>query len=194
MLNLDDLDTDDIPGITRERCVVLAQAGAVCLDSQNHRQGVELTARGFVDRVYRVFWTPVTAQSSRAWNDADETTENGAAGIAILLAKREVGYTVILRSRRGTGFDYWLGDRGEGGASQAERAATEDLRGQLIDAGLVARARMEVSGIRSGDDRQIRERARRKLMQTKKSDDLGLPVYVVVVEFSGPIAEIEERR
>ena len=33
MLNLNDLDTDDIPGITRVKGSELAQAGAICLES-----------------------------------------------------------------------------------------------------------------------------------------------------------------
>ncbi len=170
MLDLNELDTDDIPGITREKGNDLAQAGAVCLELQQHRQRVHFTVRGYVTKTFALAWLPTTEQAIRTWNDPDEAAEDGAAGIAVLLAIREIGYPVILRSRKTTGIDYWLGDRNITNISQSEQAATMALREALQDNDLVVRGRMEVSGIQRGKDSIVRARVKRKLNQTNRSD------------------------
>ena len=72
---------------------------------------------------------------------------------------------VTKQSKRRTGFDYWLGEK-------KDILGFKDL------------ARLEVSGILRGSNGQINQRLKEKIDQTKKSDNLGLPAYVVIVEFS----------
>lgn len=55
------------------------------------------------------------------------------------------------------------------------------------------KARLEVSGIRNGDQKIIKARVREKLTQTEVSDKTRLPAYVVVVEFGRPVAEVRQR-
>ena len=184
------MDTDDIPGIARAKGNELAQAGAVCLQLQRHPQGVGLAVRGYVRKSLSLVWRPASDQAMRTWNDYEEATEDGAAGIAALLAFQEIGYHVILRSKKTTGFDYWLGDRDQSNVSEAERTATAALQQALRDKDLVVRARMEVSGIRVGNNSMVRARVRRKVNQTKRSQSSGLPAYVIVVEFGSPLAEV----
>ena len=199
MLDLNDLAVGGNPGITAEKGAALAQAAAVCLEEQGHQQGTLLTVRGNVhDADYPLAWPPTTTQARRTWNDDQEATAEGASGIAALLANREIGHQVILRSRKSTpqdptGFDYWLGDDNIANMSDAERTATESLAFQIADANLVARARMEISGIRQGSDAVIRARTRLKLNQMNVSDELGLPGYVTVVEFGNPLAEVRRK-
>lgn len=90
-----------------------------------------------------------------------------------MLIEKETGYKVIERSRRCTGFDYWLGDE------------TDEL--------LQHKGRLEVSGIRRGENRDVQARVRQKLKQTDRSDDLKLPAYVIVVEFGEPLAEVRKK-
>ena len=170
MLDLNELDTDNIPGISPAKGNELAEAGAVCLESQGHTRGAYLTVRNGANNSYRLDWPPVTDQARRTWNDEEEATEDGAVGIAVLLASREIGYAVVLRSRKGTGFDYWLGEG-------------------VLD----FKARMEVSGIRNGNDSQVRARVQKKLRQMNRSNALGLPAYAIVVEFGRPLAEIKKQ-
>ena len=193
MLDLNDLDTDEIPGITRERGKDSAQAGAVCLENQGHPQRVQFTVRGSFRKVYPLVWPPATNQAKRSWNDLEEAAQHGAAGVAALLAIREIGYSPLLRSRKGTGFDYWLGDSDLSNVSQAERAATAGLRSSLRDDNLVVRIRLEVSGILHGNDARVRARRNLKLSQTNRSDSLGLPAYVIIVEFGRPLAEVTRK-
>ena len=121
------------------------------------------------------------------------TVEKGAglaqAG-AVCLEKRGHNRTRKSTPQYPTGFDYWLGDDNTACMSDAERAATESLASFLGDEKLVARAMLEVSGIRKADDRTIRARVRRKLRQMNRSDALGLPAYAIVVEFGRPLAEV----
>ncbi len=193
MLDLNDLDTDVIPGITRERGNDMAQAGAVCLEEQGHSQCVAFTVRGSFRKVYTLVWPPATDQAKRTWNDLAEAAEHGAAGVAALLAIREIGCSPLLRSRKGTGFDYWLGDRDPSNASEAEQAATVALRSFLRDDNLVVRVRLEVSGILEGNDSLVRRRRNIKLRQMSRSDTLGLPAYAMVVEFGRPLAEVRQK-
>lgn len=163
---------EGLPAITPAFGQVLAEAGGVCLESQGHSQGDALEVTGDRSKRYSLAWPPVTEQALRCWNDAEVATEHGAVGVAVLLAKKEIGYAVVERSRKGTGFDYWMGDDTE--------------------VPFQNKARLEISGIRSGDDRDVRARVRQKLKQTNPSDG-ALPAYVVVVEFGAPLAEVRQK-
>jgi len=171
MLNLNELN-EGLPAITSAFGRALAEAGGMCLESEGHMEGTKLHVVGDSDKHYSLMWPPITEQILRCWNDTDVATEYGAVGIAVLLAKKEIGYVVIERSRKGTGFDYWMGD----------------------DSAIPfqSKARLEISGIRRGNNRDVRARVRQKLKQTNRSDGL-LPAYVIVVEFGSPLAEVRRK-
>ncbi len=162
-----------LPGITPQYGGMLAEAGAVCFEDQNHPNGVELKVDGTFQAKYQTFWEPVTDQMIRCYNDEERATELGAYGVALLLVLDLTGNTVIQTSRRGTGFDFWLG-KAEGG---------EELPFQNKE-------RLEVSGIRSGDNSRIRARVNDKLKQVQTSDATALPALIVVVEFSAPLSQM----
>lgn len=170
-LNLGDLG-GGFPAITPPFGEALAQAGGVCLESQGHLQGVQLQVRGDRSNRYSLEWPQVTEQVLKCFNDPDEATEFGAVGVAILLAKREIGCSVVERSRKGTGFDYWMGEESE--------------------LPFEKKARLEISGIRNGRGKEVGARVRRKLKQIEQSGD-SPTAYVIVVEFGAPLAEVREK-
>lgn len=172
MLDLNEL-AKGLPAITPSFGTHLAEAGAVCFESQEHINGVILQVRGEYSAKYSVLWPTVTDQMLRCLNDPEVATELGAVGVAILLIQRLKGYTVVERSRKGTGFDYWLGN--------------DDNLFQN-------KARLEISGIRCGDQSQVTTRVKAKVNQVSPSNNQGLPAYVVVVEFGIPLAEVREVR
>lgn len=175
VLDLRDLEKG-IPALTEALGRVHAEAAAVCLEERRHREPVQLIVRKAEDGQHFLRWPDVTDAMRRAYNDLERATELGAYGIAILLVREIVGLTVIRQSRKGTGFDYWLGqDDGEKGLV-FQRAA-----------------RLEVSGILVGTDSQFATRLKQKLKQTEASDKTGLPAYAVVVEFGRPQAEVAKR-
>ena len=198
MLDLNDLGTGQNPGITVAIGTAMAEAGAVCLQSHNHQQGVQLTAfttlgLGINEKAYSLAWNPIGDQARRGWNDIADATEDAAAGIAVLLANREIGYMVIARSRKGTGFDYLLGDADGLNVSDAELAVTLDWAKVLADDRLVARGRLEVSGILEGNDSVVAARVKEKLEQTNRSDHWAIPSFAIVVEFGRPLAEVRKK-
>lgn len=115
-------------------------------------------------------WPAINDQVRREWGDPEEATENGAVGIAILLVATLTEYHIVQRSFKTTGVDYWLGLR------------EDDLFQHA--------ARLEVSGTRRGDEKQIADRVKAKLRQVERSTNSGLPVFVVVVEFGTPVAVV----
>ena len=119
-------------------------------------------------------WEPTTGQARRCWNDDEVATEHGAYGIATLLVQQVADLQVVERSKKGTGFDYWLGS-----------AAEEESLFQN-------RALLEVSGIRNATESRLAERVGKKLKQTERSDGV-LPALVVVVEFGEPQSRIAKR-
>ena len=173
-LDLTQLTTGDTPAISAAIGSAMAEAAGFCLESAGHQPGTTLRVRGDADERFRLIWEIAGTLAERAWDPFD-ATEWGAAGIAVLIAKRVTRYEVVQRSRRGTGIDYWLGER--------DRITFQ------------RKARLEVSGILRGDASTLRARVREKVRQTRKSDPAGqrLPAFVIVVEFSAPIAEVLQR-
>lgn len=167
------LDLNDLPREHGDTGTALALAGAICLESQNHSPGVALDVRGNADgtcaRSYHLNWTPTASGDDALWQ-YNRATEMGAEAVAILLVKNETPYQAIEAAILGTGIDFWLGE-------------DSDLIFQR-------KARLEVSGIRSGNDTAIARRVRDKLTQTNQSDHSQTTAYVIVVEFSQPVAEI----
>lgn len=160
------------PAIPEVGGLNLAQAGAVCLNRHGHPQGVELKVTGDFAAIFHLYWPDVTEPMRRFWNDTEVAVEHGAYGIACLLIRCLTPFTVIERSRKGTGFDYWLGKEG--------------------DFLFQRKARLEVSGIGKGSARQIARRVNIKLKQIARSDG-ALPAYVIVVEFSAPTSQVVKK-
>lgn len=122
---------------------------------------------------FELVWGEVTQKMIDSRADMDYTVESGAYCLAMLVVERMLGLRVVKQSKKMTGFDYWLE--------------------QLPDVGFQGQARLEVSGILSGTKSQIRSRLKAKLHQTKRSDQLSIPAYVVIVEFSQPSLTIKKR-
>ena len=177
MLDLNELN-NGLPAITPQWGATLAQVAGVCLESQGHRQQVSFDVAGYANNAYTLNWPYIDDQARRTWADLQEATEHGATGIAVLLAKKELGYAVIERSAKGTGIDYWLGHEQDGPPFQSK-------------------ARLEVSGILRVEEsdidveRAVGKRVREKLKQTLPSSG-SLPAYVIVVEFGTPLAEVQK--
>lgn len=139
-----------------------------------HPPGVRLEQAGLADNDIEVEWMPVNEQSRRCYADMQETTERGACGVAILVVREATGMVVIERSRKGTGFDYWLGEEDYDGLPFAKTS------------------RLEVSGILNGTTNQIDTRIKQKKAQLKPTDNWATG-YVAVVEFGRPIACVESK-
>jgi hypothetical protein len=170
-IDLNSLADGKMPALTSACGRSLAEAAAVCLEDRDHKSGVSLQLTGIQKQKRDLNWSAVTDQQRRCYNDLQEATEKGAYGIAILVVKELTGLVVVERSKKGPGFDYWLGQSDD-----------DDLFSN--------KARLEVSGILAGDDSDIKGRTKQKLEQIKPSAKLA-PGYVAIVEFSKPTAHME---
>ena len=170
VLDLGDLGDGAMVGLSPEVGSSLAQAGAVCLESQSHVPGVDLAVTGSVVGTHPLHWETPDDQARLAWGNEIDATEYGAAGIALLLARRLMDLVVMSRARHGTGFDYWLG-------------------GDTAEPPMEGAVRLEVSGIRKGPPSAVARRVRQKLDQMQRRDATA-PGYAIVVEFGRPAAMV----
>lgn len=176
VLDLNEL-RQGIPALTRALGEVHAECAAVCLEKQGHGESVSLLVREKAEIDFELTRPSVTDSMRRAHFDLQRATEMGACGVALLLTRELTGLTAIQQSRKGTGFDYWLGPAAPvPGSLPFENAA-----------------RLEVSGILSGTDSQFETRLKQKLRQSKPSDTTGLPAIAAIVEFGRPQAQIKQR-
>ena len=144
------------------------------MDERGHRSPTAMAVSGDRKAAARLEWSQPTDQQRRCWNDDEEATEHGAYGVASLLVE-QCGLEVVERSKKKTGFDFWLGTKG----------------GEVhLFQGL---SRLEVSGMRDGTDAALQSRTKSKTRQTEASDNTRLPAIVVVVEFGSPKARMVKR-
>lgn len=158
--------------LTKAKGESLAECATVCFYSQGHSQNVMLSVKGSHDVMRQLDCPQITEQMLRCYHDLEEAAEDGACGVAILLIRHLEGLTVVKRSRKGTGIDYWMGHKDNSGDPFKEMA------------------RLEVSGLLKPTDSQFSQRVKQKILQAKQSEGTKLPYYVVVVEFSTPRAKV----
>jgi hypothetical protein len=160
--------SNGLPGVTPALGAMMAEAAAVCLENQSHAPGVPLSLTGEYARDYRMEWVPSSEQARRSYNDLPNATEHGAYGVSFLVMLDCTTFTVLEKSRKGTGVDWYLA-----------------LEGQLFQHA----ARLEVSGILAGDRQKVEARTREKLRQVKREPS-DIPTFVVIVEFGQPLTNL----
>ncbi|TLV00490.1 hypothetical protein [Dyadobacter luticola] len=161
---------DGLPGLSKTSASHLYEGCVVCLARHNHSyKGTQLALQGDATEEISLAWNNIfDDQLDRTWADQFYATEHGAVCLAILIALRLTDYTIVEKSARKNGFDYWLGKK-------------DDILFQR-------KARLEISGIFKGKESDMLARHKVKIKQTNPSDNLLLPAYVGIVEFSKPMA------
>ncbi len=153
------------------------EAALYCLSTHNHAFPLTLEVYGDNNTSYQLQTSAkIDEKAEYSWADSQEATEYAATGLGIVLALDLTQYTNIERSFKGTGFDYWLGNANQEPGRPFNR-----------------HARLEVSGILRGNKGKVDTRTRQKVAQTMKSDESGIDAFVVVSEFSAPIAKFVKR-
>lgn len=158
-----------MPGITSDLGGTMCEAASVCLEDCSHLVGVTMTVTGTLSSTHPVplTWPLATDQARRAYGDLQFAAEFGAYGIAALVVDRLTDLTVVERSRKGGGFDYWLGPK------RNPEPLFQDKH------------KLEVSGILSGDEGDVRRRLREKLDQLRRGA-VPIPGFGIVVHFATP--------
>lgn len=165
------------PTFSKATCDSYVEAAAVALAQTPRPLPVQLVVKSVIGGVadsgtFALVLPIVSNEMNNAWADISEAVEHGAYAFALLLAPQITGHSVLQRSSKGTGFDYWLGD-----ASPLP---------------FDKKARLEVSGIGSGTDTDVQRRIAQKKTQTHQSRSSGLKGFVAVTEFSVPQTHIQE--
>jgi hypothetical protein len=173
-MQLNDL-RNGTPGITPDYGGCLCDAASVCLENRAHTSGVVMAVTGgalAVDQV-TVIWPDTSDQMRRCYGDLQFATEFGAYGVAVLLIEQLTELTVYERSRKGTGFDYWLAPKG------SSAPLFQDKR------------RLEASGLLDGDESDIKSRLKQKQTQMAHG---GIPLvgYGIVVHFGRPESRVSK--
>jgi hypothetical protein len=169
-----------LPTLSSAWGTFLAEAGLYCLETSGHQSGVELGVRGDEPQSVILIWEKETdSRMINSWKEDSEAVEYGATCIAILLSVNFTEHITVERSAKGTGIDYWLGT--------VNNNSKEDILP------FQKKARLEISGIRKGNDYKINKRVEEKREQAKKSASSGLPAYIAVIEFGNPLADFSKR-
>lgn len=170
-----------MPGLTPARANSFVEAAAVCFEENGHFESAQMSVavaspnrwRDRIEAEDLHLKYPRTSKQVRTTNkDLQDAAEDGACAVAISIVHRLFSLLVLERSYKGTGFDYWIG-----------RKETEGFQGM---------ERLEVSGILSGNESDIKGRVKRKLEQVARGSEQNssLPQCIVVVEFGRPQARI----
>lgn len=165
---------------------VFAQVASYCLENNGHELEVNLTVSGDYSEAYILVRQEIS-NSARKFNQDDQrSAEFGAYGISALLAPKLIQMTIIEASKKGTGFDFWLGpvaftDKGSPDYENANKYFQN-------------KARLEVSGIMKGNQSSINSRVKEKLKQIEPTDDTPYPGFVSVVEFGDFIMVLKEKQ
>jgi hypothetical protein len=105
------------------------------------RDGATVHGDG-AERAADIRRVPVDDRAHATYADAQEATEEGAEGIAIVVARRMLGHVVFRRLPKGTGADYLMRDPGAddgdayerlecSGIADGQEAATARLRSKI---------------------------------------------------------------
>lgn len=163
-----------MPGLSPVAAAHLYETFEVCMHLCGHEERVPLRMEGTCGEEIMLHWHDgFDTQKERTHADLTYATEHGAVCLSIMLVVRLTSYTIVERSRKGTGIDYWLGEK-------------DSLLFQR-------KARLEVSGILNGDEHALRRRHREKVEQIENSDGTMLSAYLSVVEFGTPMALFTKR-
>lgn len=162
-----------LPGVSPIEGANLYENCIVQLHRSGHSSPVVLNVDGLQLCKYAMVWEDsYNDVLERTYADEQSNVERSAVCISIFLALKQTPYTIIERSRRGTGFDYMLG-------------FSDDPFFQ-------PKARLEISGIaKETSTNRVDFRFQAKEAQTKRSESMGLPAYVSIVEFSTPKAKFD---
>jgi hypothetical protein len=168
---------DEVPGLAEGKASMMREACVWCLLECGHSSGVPLASSLYDEsRCYRLCWNEGTIENVKLFKsyNIDDAVEFGAEAVTLLLIREQTPFTTIERAVKGTGIDYWLGFE-----SDNPTALFSDTN-----------ARLEVSGIlRESSSNTVKARIGKKLKQTKPTDD-RFPVYISIIEFGKPKAEM----
>lgn len=157
--------------ISKTQCDFFVEGCILALERQGHESGVILQIEGDINASFELKWSKSPKQGG--WQEPKVIAENGGIAIAFFLILELTEFEIIQQAVIGTGIDYWLGYK-----------ETSDK----YDAVNFLNARLEISGMNNEPRSVLNNRVRQKIKQTRFSDHLEIPAYIIVTEFGKPIS------
>ena len=160
--------------MTKDFAGYIYQSILMCMQEHNHLPGVPCDIKDFEESLAaaEILWTREFSEKiAKMFGVPSNAAELAGEGIAFLTILAITDYTILERSNKGTGVDFWLGYKDDVAESNFQRAARMEVKG---------RTRLE-------NDSQIRDVVRKGLKQTRRSAATRLPAYVILTEFSRPV-------
>src|SRR5437667_7922962 len=160
-------------GLTPSIAGSYREAASVCL-SRSHTPPVQITTsdNGFESDA-ELAWAVPDSDVLGAWANATDATEAGAYGCVIAGVELLRNLFAIRRAETGTGADYYVGPTGSG---------QHDLEDCL---------RLEVSGVGSGDRRDVTTRLLAKVRQAQQGES-SLPAMAGVIGFAARLLMVRD--
>jgi hypothetical protein len=163
----------EVARLSRSRCETFAAAASVALERAHGVRDVDAATvlRDEAAREATIVRTGVDDIERATWADPNEATEDGAVGIAILVAREELGLVAFRRLVTGTGADYCVA---------APTHGDDEYE------------RLECSGLAKGEE-PAGARLRSKLKQMARGNDKR-PGWAVVTDFKTEPVDIRMAR
>ncbi len=172
----------NIPGITEAIARYLHEAFQVCLEYHRHTPGTLLLLDGNLapSQSLSLIWKQsIPENAPQAHADLQDSTEDGAVALAILLITDYTEYTVVSRAPKGEGFDYFLLPKNQLASFQNSLNFLSSTH------------HLEVSGILKETKNNSRiQRLQEKRQRFQKYGTNGINL-VIIVAFDTPVATME---
>lgn len=140
-----------------------AEAAEVCLDRHHKPPLTQVAVQTDGKTVRRdLAWRGPSTIARRAWNNRDDATRDAAYIVSLSAIESEVGLVALARAETRTGADYYVGMKDAEDLEQAHR--------------------LEVSGVDSGTESDVRRRLSQKVDQAAQGRS-HLPAMASVVGF-----------
>lgn len=162
---------EGLPGMHKDLCSHYYSACMTTLHRAGHIvNGTILHLDGNRKGSIPLYWEDYFDETiDRSWKEINYCTDHAAVCMSCVLAIHETEFTIVERSCKGDGFDYWLGYKEDHLFNHA--------------------ARLEISGIlKESRINTIEKRLKDKMKQTEQSDETCLPAYISIIEFGKPKA------
>lgn len=169
-----------VPALPRGSHIAILQKCCVCFDNQGFASGLHLLVECNFHKdkttgqaIFQVTWEENVDDELRgAHADLNESVEDSAKAIGILLISKLTPYNTCRQALRGTHIDYYLVD-----ANATLPFQTQSTAG------------VEFTGIIAGDEKIV-QRIKDKYKRLHKLRDF--PIFIVCVEHNFPIAYVEK--
>ncbi len=142
------------PALDSMHCDFLSQNCIAALEESQHKTGCMLSVTGDSIIDFRLEWSRKINKAS--FEESGDVTKNAAEAIAFFLTPELTTYTIVRKSEKGTGFDYWL---------------SYDEKHPLYKPKNFLTARLEISGIKKKTKfNTMKKRIDGKKLQVGRSD------------------------